>query len=300
MTLVLGVSCSSRKNGFTATLLKTLLESARTVHGIRAEMIYPTDYDFGPCKSCFNCIRDPKHTCSLDDDFGRKGEGVLFKKVKEAKALAIASPVHNFGISSMAHVFLERLYPFVWSGFVNGMPFAGITCASNQGMQHEAMQELCRISYTLTFRWVDGLSVHTCYYKKALTEAKVLGIAVANSAKENAKRRLRFTDTERMLHYQSSPWKPLGVILKNLEMIDESIKTSSFKRKEAAELLRMAGHEHAEAMHYYCLMNHEKAIHHLSLALSYWARATWSEYLETKIMKVRVPEAYRPIRDNQV
>lgn len=298
MARILGVSCSGRRNGFTATLLKTMLEAVKTVDGVEVEMIYPVDYNFGSCISCFNCIRDPEHTCSLDDDFGRNGEGVLFKKIREANGLILASPVHNYGISSITHVFLERLYPFVWSGYLRGMPFVGITCASNQGMHLEAMKELCRIVYTLRLQWIDGLPVHTCYYERAITEAKVIGVNFANVAKEDKKVRRRFTDTERMLHYQSSPWKPLEVIMKNLEMINKSIKNDAFRRKEAIELLKMAYLEYRKANYYYQLMNCENAIQHLNLALSCWARATWSEYLEQKVIGVKTPEAYRPVKEN--
>ena len=296
MARVLGVSCSGRKNGFTATLLKNMLEAVETVDDVEVEMIYPMSYKFGPCISCFDCIRNPEHTCPLNDDFGRKGEGVLFKKIKEANGLIIASAVHNYGITAIAHVFLERLYPFVWSGYLRGMPFVGITCGSNQGMHLEAMKGLCRMAYTLRLQWIDGLPVHTCYYERAINEAKMIGINLAKFAKEDEKRRRKFTDTERMLHYQSLPWKPLEVIIKNLEMINKSIKNDVFRRKEAIKFLKMADTEYRKAIHYRQLMNYEKAIQHLNLALSNWARATWLEYLEQKVIGVKTPEAYRPTK----
>lgn len=247
MARVLGIACSGRKGGFTATLLRTMLEAAKTVEGLEVEMIYPMDYKFGPCTSCFECIRDPEHRCTLNDDFGRKGEGLIFKRVGEANGLIIASPVHNCGISAIAHIVLERLYPFAWSDHLNGIPFVGITCASCQGMHLWAIKELCRFAYTYGMRWIDGLPVHTCFYKTALTNAKAIGVNLAKAAKKDEKKRQRFTDVERMLYYQSLPWSPLEVIIENLKMIDQSIKNGVFKRKEAIKFLKKADPEYREA-----------------------------------------------------
>jgi len=295
MARVLGMACSGRKEGFTATLLRTMLEEAKTVKGIKVEMVYLTDYKFGPCIGCFECIRNPKHTCTLNDDFGRKGEGIIFKKVKEANALILASPVHNYGISAIAHIALERLYPFVWSNHLNGIPFVGVTCASCGGGHLWAIKELCRLAYTIGMHWIDGLPVHTCFYDSALTNAKAIGANLAKAAKEDEKGRHRFTDVERMLYYQSLPWSPFMSIMENLKMINQSIKNMAFKRRTAIEFLKKADKEYKEAVRCYSLMKYEESIMHLNAAWSYWTRASWSEYLEREVIGVKIPEKYRPL-----
>lgn len=70
MALLLGILCSGRRRGYTSALLSEVLAGAEEVEGVEVEVIYAVDYRFRPCVSCFDCIRDPQHTCSLDDDFG--------------------------------------------------------------------------------------------------------------------------------------------------------------------------------------------------------------------------------------
>ena len=54
----------------------------------------------------------------------------LHARLAAASALLIADPVHNWGPSALCHLFIERSYPFLWSGKLSGMPFASISCAS--------------------------------------------------------------------------------------------------------------------------------------------------------------------------
>lgn len=44
-------------------------------------------------------------------------------------------------------------------------------------------------------------------------------------------------------------------------------------------------------------MNYEEAIVHLNAALSYWTRAAWSEYLERKVIRAKIPEKYRSLTE---
>jgi len=293
---VLGMVCSGRKGGYTATLLAEMLSGAASVEGVETQTIYVSNHQFSPCISCFDCIRNPDHTCVLDDAFGRRGEGPLFKKVREANGLVIATPVHNYGVSAIAHLVVERCYPFVWSDELNGMPFAGIVCASNQGMHLRALEELCKFAYTLGTRWIDGLAVHTSFYQTALLKARVMGKRLAEAASvDETEGRKRFSDVERMLYYMPLPWNPLDWMMENLKMIDRSLKGGTFQRLEAIELLEKAGPEYQEAVRYHRLKNYEEAIKHLNAALSYWTRATWAEYLELQVIGAAPPKAYRPL-----
>ena len=69
---------SGRKNGYTASLMKLVVESLQHIEGLEVEIFHLHQYSFGPCTSCFSCIKNVGSGCILDDDWGRKGEGSLY------------------------------------------------------------------------------------------------------------------------------------------------------------------------------------------------------------------------------
>lgn len=169
------------------------------------------------------------------------GDGVLFKRIKAANGLIVASSVHNYGVSGLAHLVFERCYPFIWSDELNGVPFAGVVCASNQGMHLRAIEELCKFSFTCGMRWIDGLAVHTSFHKEALAEARVIGRRMGWEArKDEAFGRVKFSDFERMKHYVGLPLSAFEWQLENLKMVGEAYKRGVFKKPKAVDLLGKA------------------------------------------------------------
>jgi len=305
MAQVLAVLCSGRRKGFTARLLLGAVEGIKSVKGVEAEVVRNLDYRYGPCISCFNCIRSPENACTLNDDFGRSGRGPLFEKVKGANALLLADPVHMWGESSGAHLFMERLYPFLWTDHLNGVPFASISCASNQGMQRLARQNLCKFAFTYGMRYVGGLAVHVASFDQGLEGARLLGARLAEAALLDEKDgRRRMEDQERWLYYMDKPWNCLEPYFENLTeatfRADESlirrwIAKGGFRREGVAEALAEADKELSEAIRYRNLMDYEKACRHLVLSSAFWTKATWRELLEQDIVRAPQPEVYRPI-----
>ncbi|HIE28961.1 TPA: flavodoxin family protein, partial [Candidatus Poribacteria bacterium] len=199
MAYILALLASGRTEGFTASVLESAIEGAQSVPDVEVELVHLHRYKFGPCTSCFACIRDESHDCILKDDMG--GGGELMAKVKRANGWIIADPVHCWGPSAQIHLFIERCYPFIWSGNLEGMPFASISCASNQGMQRIANGNLCKWAFTYGLRYIGGLPVHTAYIERARREAKGLGQKLAEAAIGDAKERKTFPDPERYVDY---------------------------------------------------------------------------------------------------
>lgn len=307
MARLLAILFSGRRKGYTATLLERAVKGAESVEGVEVKLIQNSNYRYSPCISCFYCIRDPEHTCSLDDDFGRKGEGALFKELKNANGLIIADPVHFWGMSSGCHLFMERCYPFAWSDSLNGMPFASISCASNQGMQMIATRDICKFAFCLRLRYIGGLPVHTAYFEDALEEAEVLGRRVAEAAlKDAVEGRKKMSDYERWNYYMNKPWSPLELYFENLtrgtfrwedSLIEYGLRHQTFKREEAIELLKKSSEELAKALRAYRLKDYKEAMKLLLSASAYWTHATWKEFLEEEAIKAKIPEVYRPISE---
>ena len=305
MARVLGIVGSARRDGYTVKVLKEALEGAATVDGVEIELIRLLDYKFGPCTSCYECIRAEKHRCILPDDMGKRGKGALWMKVEKANGLIIASPVHFWTADALTHLFIERLYPFIWSGELKGIPVLTIAVASNQGFQMVANRMLCQWAFTLGMRYIGGLPVHAAYLDEAILEARYLGRRLGEEAlRDERDGRKPKTDLENWLEYQDKPWKVYPHYIENLTMgtsdpslslIRRALSHQKFKRAEAIDLLRKADDEFEKFTYYYNLNDHENAIKHLVKASALWTHATWKEFLEERLIRASPPRAYRPI-----
>lgn len=109
---VIGINGSSRKNGNTAILIKTVFEQLEKV-GIDTELVELADKEIVACMGCFAC--KGKAQCIIKNDFFNE----CFKKMVNADGIILGSPVYSADISSRMKAFLER---------------AGVIVAANPGM----------------------------------------------------------------------------------------------------------------------------------------------------------------------
>jgi multimeric flavodoxin WrbA len=305
MARVLGILGNGRNDGYTVKVLNEALDGAGSVSSVEVELIHLLEYKFGPCRSCYECIRMSEHRCIISDDMGKRGEGKLWLKVEEANAIILASPVHCWTADALTHLFVERLYPFLWSGELKGIPVATISVASNQGFQIVANTMLCEWAFTMGAKYIGGLPVHAAYLEEALQEARYLGARIGETALVDERNgRKPLTDEEMWLHYQDKPWSVYPKYIENLTMgtcdpsfsiIGRALAHNTFKRKEALELLRKADREFQRFARHYSLGNQENALKCLVKASAYWTHATWREFLEEQLVKTSPPESYRPI-----
>jgi len=301
---VLAVLGSGRTHGYTASLLQAALEGLGKVEGVEGEVVHLARYQFSPCTSCFACIREPGRGCILPDDMGWQGE--LYRKAKAANALLVVDAVHLWGPTAYAHLFMERLYPMLWSGELEGLPFATISCASNQGMQIIATRDLCKWALGYGLRYIEGLPVHTTYLEEAKREACFLGRRLAEASLRDAREgRQKFADDEeRYLYYADKPWTVLEPYIENLSrgtfrwedsLPEYGLRQGTFHRPEAIELLEKASFAFREVIRSHDLKDLREALKHLARASLYWTNATWKEFLEEGVIGAAQPEAYRPL-----
>lgn len=97
---VLGINGSPRIGGNTDILLDKALEGAGS-KGARTEKIVLNSLKFSPCLECEN-MRDDG-TCLIEDDL----QGV-YKKVEEADAVILASPIFFGSLSSQTKMMIDR------------------------------------------------------------------------------------------------------------------------------------------------------------------------------------------------
>jgi multimeric flavodoxin WrbA len=101
---------SPRKNWNTAALLNSALEGAAS-EGAETELIHLYDLNFKGCQSCFACKTKGGKSygkCAIKDDLAS-----VLKKVEEADAIILGSPIYFGEVTGEMRSFMERLmFPF--------------------------------------------------------------------------------------------------------------------------------------------------------------------------------------------
>jgi len=107
---VIAFNGSPRKKWNTATLLEKALEGA-AAQGADTELIHLYELNFKGCQSCFACKTKggPSYgKCAIQDDLTP-----IFKKVEEADAIILGSPIYFGTVSGEMRSFMERLmFPY--------------------------------------------------------------------------------------------------------------------------------------------------------------------------------------------
>lgn len=107
---IIAFNGSPRKTCNTATLLNKALEGAVS-QGAETELIHLYDLNYKGCISCFACkTKDGKSygKCPIQDDLAP-----IFKKVEEADAIILGSPIYLRRVTGEMAAFMERLlFPY--------------------------------------------------------------------------------------------------------------------------------------------------------------------------------------------
>lgn len=307
MAHLMVVQGSGRKKGFTASFMENVVQNLEGVKGLDVEVYHLHDYTYGPCKSCFHCIRNVGSGCILEDDWGRKRKGELFQGFVRANGLLVVDPVHGWGMSAQARLFLERIYPTFWEGIPYGLPFASISCASNQGFQTRATAELCKLAAGSGFRYIGGLPVHVAYLQDARPKAVELGFRIAEAAHEDERNgRHKLTDEEIFLMYMGTPWDIVDGYLENITDGTFAYETSVpaqalckgvFTDPEARSLLEKTCSHLKDALYHYASNDRRTAAIELSRVAKFWTNATYRQFLEKDVVRAQIPKAYRPLEE---
>lgn len=310
MARILAVLGTNRRGGFTASVLKTACAGAEEVEGVETEVACLARYNFKPCLSSFWCARNGGLGCVLPDDMGERGAGSLFKKVAAAHGMLLATPVHTWGPSALAHMFWERLYPFLYSDGLNGMPFASMACATNQGFQRQAVEEMSKWAFCRSVLYLGGLAAHVMDAEKVHEAARALGRRVGEAARaDEIEGRKAFGDEEKFAYFTDKPWKALDPYLDNVtdgsfqiegSLPDRALNDGVFRKPEAIELVGRARAAFAQVLVLRDKGELAEANRVLTQASAYWTRATWKEYVEDYVSKRDDVEPYREMPDEGV
>ncbi|MDF2572756.1 MAG: NADPH-dependent reductase [Sporomusa sp.] len=103
---IIAFNGSPRKKWNTATLLNKALEGAAS-QGAKIELIHLYDLNYKGCISCFACKTKGGKSygkCPIQDDLAP-----IFKKVEEADAIILGSPIYLGRVTGEMGAFMDRL-----------------------------------------------------------------------------------------------------------------------------------------------------------------------------------------------
>ena len=98
---VLGICCSPRKKGNTASIIKQTLKGA-AAQGAKTQLVYLYELNFKGCRACLRC--KTKGICAFKDDLQS-----LCKKVAESDAIIFGSPIYYDDVNGAARCSMERI-----------------------------------------------------------------------------------------------------------------------------------------------------------------------------------------------
>jgi len=302
MARVLSILTSTRKHGFTAQAYRAALAGMRK-ENVEIYEVWLPHYELRPCNSCFACIRDEEHLCIMNDDMGQRGEGALYKKVQSAHAIFLADPVYCWSNTSRSQLFFERLYTNLWTGALHGIPFGSISCASNQGMMHQASRHLCMLSYTYKMEWIDGLDIHVADFENKLKSCEYLGQQMAKAAiRVQRDGPNKLNTQEHTYSYMGHKWNPIYDYIYNLTQgtFDWSkslpylaLSEKRFRVPEAIELLEETCDKLKEMIAAWNAQDLTACTVIFNGLSAAWTGATWKEFLEDNVVGAGKPRAYK-------
>jgi len=98
---VLGICCSPRKKGNTASIIKQTLKGAAT-QGAKTELVYLYEMNFKGCRACLRCKTEG--ICVYKDDLKS-----LCNKVAKSDAIIFGSPIYYGDVTGVARCSIERI-----------------------------------------------------------------------------------------------------------------------------------------------------------------------------------------------
>jgi multimeric flavodoxin WrbA len=158
----IAVNGSPRKNGNTYLMLKTVLAELEK-RGIETEIIQAGDRSIHGCTACGACRNNAEPRCAFDDDIVNES----IRKIAQADALILGSPVYFGGLTAQMKAFIDRVgYVTRPHKLLRGMVCASVAVARRNGalVAFNSMNNLFTIS--------EGIVVGSSYWNQGVGRAE--------------------------------------------------------------------------------------------------------------------------------
>jgi multimeric flavodoxin WrbA len=101
---VIGINASPRKNSNTEILMNQMMKGVKS-QGVITEIVNLKDLHLKPCLACEGCRTTRTCRAHIDD------MQILITKLKAAQGFILGSPMHNYNVTAIMKIFLDRMYP---------------------------------------------------------------------------------------------------------------------------------------------------------------------------------------------
>ena len=154
----IAVNGSPRKNGNTAMMLKLVLSELEK-RGIETELIQAGGRDIHGCTACGVCRKSAEPRCAFNDDIINES----LKKIAEADALILGSPVYFGGLTAQMKAFIDRVgYASRPHHLLKGKVCASVAVARRNGAL-SAFNEMNNL-FTIS----EGIIVGSSYWNQGI------------------------------------------------------------------------------------------------------------------------------------
>jgi multimeric flavodoxin WrbA len=177
---VVGILGSPRRIGNSAKMLEAAL-SAMEEDGFEAELIYLMQKNIKYCIGCGTCLA--KGECIQDDDMAE-----IKKKIEEADAVILASPVYYLHVTAQMKTFIDRMLPYGHRPTLVNKYGGSISVYAGVGDIDSVVQYMNRVleawgiipvGYVTAFGVIPGEIT-----EEDLKKASELGIKISRAVKE--------------------------------------------------------------------------------------------------------------------
>ena len=131
--------CGSPREGATEFLLKIALNELEEEESFETSFITVKDKKISPCTHCNDCV-ERKGKCSINDDMDE-----IYKLLKEADGIILASPVHFGSISAQLKTVIDRCQALIMEDldiFKNKVGISIVVGGDRAGGQELAIQQI--------------------------------------------------------------------------------------------------------------------------------------------------------------
>jgi multimeric flavodoxin WrbA len=97
---------SPRRKGNSSILAEAIVRGAKAA-GAAVDTVFLHALEIAACKACYACQRPKSKGCAIDDDMQP-----IYRKMLEADAWVIASPVYWFTMSAQTKLWMDRCLAF--------------------------------------------------------------------------------------------------------------------------------------------------------------------------------------------
>lgn len=138
MMKIVGI-CGSPREGASEYLLKRALNELKKEDSFETTFISVKDKDISPCTHCNEC-EETKGKCSISDDMDE-----IYKALKEADGIIMASPIHFGSISAQLKAVIDRCQAMIMEDldiFKNKVGISIVVGGDRSGGQELAIQQI--------------------------------------------------------------------------------------------------------------------------------------------------------------